>query len=192
METIMFKPNPRHTALWKIVGLFAAGAGGIFVCVFGFIAVFTMMIGMPTTDAPGSSPLLPVALMLGAGVCVGGLFIVIGLLFLFSRSKEQLTLTPEALIISTGKAETRLPLAEITALQAVRRASANVGSSSPPHWAARIESRFEKPVELDISGARFLAQFDMQPVLQKLLPRLPAEAEIDQRLQTYIETGKIS
>ena len=188
METLVFKPNPRHTALWQIGGLLFAGAGCTFMCLFGLMTAFMLTIGAEKAATADSNP-SSTALMFSAGICLGVVFVVAGLFLTFRPRKERLTLTPEALVIFNGKTETRLPLVEITSLQAVRRVDS---PGSPAHWGVRIESRFERPVELDISSRGFLAQFDMQPVLQNLLPRLPDEVQVDPRLKTYAETGKIS
>ncbi len=181
MERITFTPNQSRASGRKVIAvLFAAfggGLGALFFCA-----------GLTTLALIGSEAWLMGLAFAGGGLFFGAVFLLFGFIFYRgSKRPELIQLDDMALVYTYGETKTVLRLAEITHLQGQWRPSQRHG-----HWAIVIRDRREQEIELDVPQGFYLATFDVLPILQALMPRLPSTVEVDQRVQGYLASGKMS
>lgn len=184
MATITYKPNPGRLRGRRILGGVLAVGGGCLGCLL-FLGGLLMLPLFLENAHRGARlwgfmfPLTGLAFLIvfvGAGVLVG-----------FRHAGDRVHLTSDSIIYAQGKISTTLPLPEIIRLQAkFIRNPRGAG-----HWALSISGRSGDSIELDIGQPGYLATFDVMPIAQELLPRLPAAAEIDPRIRGYAATGQM-
>jgi hypothetical protein len=180
----VFKPAASRLAARRIFGAVLAVAGlvlGGLLLAVGLLLTPVFLEAAKTNHGalwglmvPGAGRLLLVGL--GGG---GALLALIG-------TGDRVRLNAESIAVTRRGVTTTLALRDITAVGAsFVRDTPRVG-----HWELVITADSGGRIDLGIAHAGYLAIFDVQPILNALLSRLPAGVQVDERVRQYAATGQ--
>ncbi len=181
--SMVFKPSASRTGARRIFGVIIAGGGlllGGAVLLVGLLLLPAIFEGAKTNPAALWGLMLP----------VGGLLFVIvfggvGAVLFFAGVGQEVRLTGESIALVSRTGTTTLQFAQITSVGArfVR------DSPTAGHWAMVVDASSGRRIELGLAQGAYLAMFDVQPIVNALLPRLPAGVLVDERVRKYAATG---
>jgi hypothetical protein len=188
MESKVYKPSASNLLIRGFVGMLFAFTGGTLGCMSLLVGSLVVLFLLAISEGiPPQAWVFAAAIPVG-GLIFGTLSMVVGLLTAFSGRNDQIELTAEALHYTLGNATTTMYLSDITGLtsQWCKR------PQQRGHWVLQIKDKVGHSVELAISQGGYFGAFEVLPILQDLMPRLPAAVEIDPRIQAYLAMGKMS
>lgn len=184
-DTITYAPTQQSQTFNTGVNIFLIALGSLFFIVGCFLSVGLFFI-------------FPPAILVTCGLAVIGLGLAGFIAWRwYNTGKQELQLSSQTLRRLMGKETFVVTLAQVTRLQVLQGSNWYTDPSTNMrrqvyYWYIRIEDEGGHYIDLDITQGGHIGMYDVPRILRDLLPRLPASAQIDPRIQAYLSTGQMA
>ena len=183
-ENLTFTPRQLGVGLRRIFGIFFALIGGSFACVLAVTGSAFALLFWSSAEFSLLLKLLSLIFPL-IGIAIGAGSVLIGLAVALLGTKQTVQITADSLQHNRGKQTVAIRLDEMERIRVQRRR----GTKARYYWTLIVEDAADRQIKLGMPYGGNLALFDTRAILRALLPRLPANVEIDERIHGYVDTG---